>query len=466
MRSLKLLYIPLFVSLISVSCKKESSPSDPTEEEPYLTVNTWIQETMDIYYYWEDNVRDDVDGTMQPENYFESMLYEDDIFSYMSDDSEELLNDLDGISYEAGYSPAFGQFSNSEGVFIIVEFVYPGTPAEEAGLKRGDIILGINGNDLTTVNYQNLYYSEGPSVLSLGEYTVDGEGRASIGSSGRTITVDKEVLDLSPVVLTKIHETGDHKIGYLFYASFTNGTNGIYNDEVLNEFQKFKDQGITDLVIDLRYNPGGSISASTNMANAIVPASNANAEDVFVNFKYNSYLQNYFSTREGPDSPNLVVNFDPPTLSLGLDRIYFLATGSSASASELIINGLRPYMDVYAIGENTYGKFYGSFVLTGEDATPPNDYAVVPVTLKYANADGVTDFADGLEPDFEAEENIFDPLPLGDPNDPLFATAIEHITEGAVVAKRKPEYIMPYQKLIDPIKMQKGTITRKAPVIK
>lgn len=457
----------LVIAALSFQGCKDNPTSGPTGTPgEYGAVNKWILDEMDIYYFWQDNIPDEVNGEVQPEDWFNSMLKthgDPDIFSYIVDDKEELLNELDGISYEAGYSPSFGQFSNSDGVFIVVEFVYPDTPAEEAGLERGDIILGVNGQDLNINNYLDLYYSEGPSVLSMGEYIYNEETESgSIGDSGETITVDKAVLELSPVVKTSIVDTSSHKIGYLYYSGFVNGENGSYNQEVLQVFQQFTSEGITDLVIDLRYNPGGSINASRVLANAIVPQTNAAAEDIFVQYQYNDFLQNYFSENEGPNSPNLVVRFEDPTLSLGLERIYFLTTGSSASASELIINGLEPYMDVYSIGENTFGKFYGSFVLTDNNS----DYAIVPVTLKYANALGVTDFRDGLEPDFAAQENIFDPYPLGDVNDPFFGTAIEHITQGTVSAKAKFVSPIPYESLPDPIKLRKGNIMMENPKLK
>jgi C-terminal processing protease CtpA/Prc len=460
MRKLRISTLAVAVIILFASCKENSSGPEPEPGEFY-SVNSWIQAEMDVYYFWEDYVPDSVNGDLQPEDYFEGMLKEDDIFSYMTDDKETLVNDLNGISYEAGYSPAFGRFNNSDGVFIIVEFIYPGTPAEEAGLERGDIILAINGEDLNINNYIDLYYAEGTSVLSMGMYVYDEQTQSgSITAVNETKTVQKAVLDLNPIVTTQIHQTGGHKIGYMYYAGFVNGTNGIYNDAVIEAFEDFQSQGITDLVIDLRYNPGGSINASVNMANVIVPQNNANDEDVFVRFQYNSFLQDYFAEQEGPDSPNLVVRFDQPQFSMGFDRIYFLTTGSSASASELIINGLEPYMDVYSIGENTFGKFYGSFVLTDDNSS----YAVVPVSLKYANALGVTDFRDGLEPDFVAEENIFDPYALGDVNDPLFSTAIEHITQGSVSAKTKFLSPIQYVPLPDPIELRKGNILMEGPI--
>ena len=133
-----------------------------------------------------------------------------------------------------------------------------------------------------------------------------------------------------------------------------------------------------------------------------------------------------------------------------------MATQSSASASELLISGLAPYMDVFSIGENTFGKFYGSFVLTGLALEPAINYAITPVTFKYENAVGFTDFSDGLTPDFFVEENLFEPFPIGDENDPLISTALEHILTGNVSAKSKLS--KPYTLLPNPIKIQKGNV--------
>lgn len=465
-RSITLAAALLISAGLFQACKDNpSSPSGPSGE--YGELNSWILNQMDIYYFWQDYVPDELNGDISPEDWFESMLKEDDIFSYIVDDYQELLNDINGISYEAGYSPAFGRFSGTDSVFIIVEFTYPDTPAEDAGMQRGDIIVGINGQDLTISNYLDLYYSEGPSELTLGEYFYDeAEERNRILRTDSTITVQKAVLDLDPVVHTTTIDTSGHKIGYVYYAGFRNGTDAKYQESLNQVFTDLIGQGVTELVIDLRYNPGGSISAAVNMANAIVPPVNASANDVFVSFQYNEFLQNEFAEQQGPDSPNLFARFEDGPVNFGFDRVYFLQTGSSASASELIINGLEPYMNVYGVGTNTFGKFYGSFVLTGDRANPPNNYGIVPVTLKYANANGVSDFREGLEPDFEVAENIFDPLPLGDVNDPLFGTAIEHITQGMVSAKPRALPPIPFQLLPDPVEIRRGNILMENPDLK
>lgn len=452
------LRITLAVAFIfALSCKETPSVSTQLSEEQLI--NNWIREQMDIYYFWEDLVPKTAPENMEAEAFFKSMLDASDIFSFITNDSESLTSELNGVSYEAGYSPTFGRFNGSNDVFIIVEFVYPDTPAEAAGIERGDLILGINGETLTISNYLTLYYSEGPSTLSMGSYVFNEETqKGSISQSDEVITVEKAVLELDPVVYTNTYEYGADKIGYLFYSGFLNGESDQFIESVNNAFINFKNEGITDLVIDLRYNPGGRVTAAVNMANAIVPQTNAKNNDVFVSYVYNSFIQNYYTEREGPNSENLFLRFNNSDFTFGLDRVYFLTSNSSASASELIINGLDPYMDVYSIGENTFGKYYGSFVILGESATPPNNYAIVPVVFKYANALGVTDFVDGLAPDFSAEENIFQPYPIGDVNDPLFSVAIEHITKGAVITKPVNRKIPSFERLPDPIRQRNAEV--------
>jgi hypothetical protein len=114
-------------------------------------------------------------------------------------------------------------------------------------------------------------------------------------------------------------------------------------------------------------------------------------------------------------------------------------------------------MDVRLVGTNTVGKFYGSFVLTGRDASPPNNYAVVPVSLQYANADGFSDFRDGLTPDIPATENLLNPLPLGDVNDPLLSAALDDISGNVLV---KTPTRLPYELLRDPYRLKKGNVLR------
>jgi len=135
---------------------------------------------------------------------------------------------------------------------------------------------------------------------------------------------------------------------------------------------------------------------------------------------------------------------------MGLNKLYILTGGGTASASELTITGLKPYMDVITVGETTYGKYTGSITLKPEFYFDKNEYdefenwGLQPIVLRYANSQGVTDFKDGFIPDIPAEDDLFSGIPLGARQDPLIKAAIEDITGSQVVAMKKAKIETPY----------------------
>ena len=414
--------------LLSVGFFVQCSDDPTGVGSQYLDVNSWIQNQMSTYYYWNFVVPRLAPGNLAPEQFFEDILYEMDEFSYMTDDAETLLNQLNGSQYSSGISPAILSFSDRDQLFMVVKYVYPDSPAQQAGLKRGDIILSVNGQSLRSSNYQELLQINGNVSYGLGSYALDQETqKVSITDLDSVVSVQKEVLQLDPIITTKVIETGGKRIGYLFYAQFIDGTADSFINGLNERLAELKAQHIDELVIDLRYNPGGRITAATQFANALVPLEAAQSEEIFVEFEYNSLLENFYQTSEGADSENLFLRFQEGPVNMGLDRIYVLTTNETASASELLINGLKPYMEVITVGSNTLGKYYGSFVITGTFQSPPVYYAILPVTLKYLNANQETDFIDGLEAQIVASENILSPKPLGDPADPLLEAAISDI---------------------------------------
>jgi C-terminal processing protease CtpA/Prc len=441
MKRLLLFSFGLFVSLgFFTQCS-----DDPTGVgSEYLEVNSWIRNQMSNYYYWNFVVPRMAPGNLAPEQFFEEILYTTDEFSYMTDDAETLLNELSGSQYSSGFSPAILSFSDQDQLFMVVKYVYPGSPAQLAGLQRGDIILSVNGQTLNSANYQELLQINGTVSYGLGSYSLDEvTQQVNITDLDSVISVQKDILQLDPVITTKVIETGGKRIGYLFYAQFIDGTADLFINGLNEQLAELKAQQIDELVIDLRYNPGGRITAASQFANALVPLESAQNKDIFVEFEYNSLLENFYQNTDGVDSENLFLRFQEGPVSMGLERIYVLTTNQTASASELLIHGLKPYMEVITVGSNTLGKYYGSFVITGTFQSPPVYYAILPVTLKYINADQESDFIDGLEAQIGASENILSPKPLGDPTDPLLEAAISDILGEPVSAKPLPTTFSP-----------------------
>jgi C-terminal processing protease CtpA/Prc len=156
--------------------------------------------------------------------------------------------------------------------------------------------------------------------------------------------------------------------------------------------------------------------------------------------QYNSMLHSYLVDQYGSSSLNDYFtdkieqtdkNPATPINTLNMKRVYFLVSDNTASASELLINGLRPLMDVKVIGINTNGKYTGSTTIKDYDESgnvnPNHKWAMQPIIVKYTNSIGVSDYIDGLDPDIRAEEDFAALLPFGDPNEDLLKIALAHI---------------------------------------
>ncbi|MCP9200719.1 S41 family peptidase [Gramella sp. GC03-9] len=395
-----------------------------------------VPELADSYFSSNSDKFEYLDNFSSPEELFETLIYDLDRFSFITDDYETLEEQFQGISGSTGIKYGIGQISGTSNIFGYIQYVLPGTSAEEAGLKRGNIFTEVNGQKLTTANFQNLINSN-TITINVGEVQ-DG----TIILSDRTVTLTDDPYTANPVYISKVLNIENRKIGYLMYNSFI----GDFDDELNAAFAQLKAEGIDDLVLDLRYNGGGSVVSAIDLASMITGQFEG---EVFMKEMWNEEYQAYF---EENDPERIVNRFDSTirtgeaTNSLNLNKLYVLTTAATASASELVINGLDPYIDVVQIGTNTTGKFQASVTLydspdfSKEGRDEDHTYAMQPLVFKSINSAGRTDYIDGLDPDISYTEDLGNMGVLGDPEEPLLQAAIHNILGRAPLKQSQAAY--------------------------
>ena len=408
----------LLAVVILVGCNND----EPTSENAY--VNNWILDNMETYYLWNADLPKSPSKAPTPDVFFESLLSNEDRFSWIQENYQELLNSLQGVNKEAGYE--FLLYRDNvvrDNVLAQVVYVKTGSPAASTDLKRGDIITQINGQQITMTNYSSLLDQiDENHTVKYSRYNFSTSVFEDKGTLSFTTTEFAE----NPNFIHQVIEIGDKKIGYYVYNFFATGptaTSTQYNDEMDAIFAQFKAQGITDLVLDLRYNSGGAESATINLASMI--GTGVTAADVFTIREYNSILKPQLS------QDALIRKFVSKSQNVGSmlshNRVYVLTKDRTASASELLINGLKPYMNVFIIGDTTVGKNVGSISLY-EPNDPKNTWGMQPIIVKSYNKLNQSDYSNGFIPNIANNDNNLVLKPLGDLEENLLSLAIEHIT--------------------------------------
>ncbi len=427
------------------SCKKHNDTCELT-----CDINQFIWKGMNTYYLWQDSIPALADNRFHsqeelenfvnmypdPEFFFENLLWkrgEVDRWSWIVDDYEELEAYFQGVRKTSGAKfKLYLTAENSSDVFGVVRYVLPGSDAEEKGIHRGDLFASVNGVQLTTSNYRQLLFDAGSFTLDLGDYQYDtGNQSVNIIPNGQHVELINTEYNENPVFIKTVFNTTAGKIGYLMYNSFTSN----YDHDLNEAFAYFQTEGISDLILDLRYNGGGSVRTAIYLAGMISGQWNG---EIFSREIWNSKMNQWLQENH----PEWAVNYftgemqDGTTInSLHLNRLYVITTGDSASASELVINALRPYMPVYTIGTTTHGKYAASVTLydspdfTKNNVNPEHHWAMQPIVLKEVNATG--DYApEGFAPDETIIENITQMGELGDENEPLLQASLNYITNG------------------------------------
>ncbi len=426
--------LTLFLLIISIgilgSCKDEEDVAPDLDNQeapsPNIRINNWIKDVMDQVYYWLEDMKVPIANTSNPEEYFESFLFRPtDRFSAIYPNYQELINSLSGVSTEAGYELSLLRESNdNENVVGLITYVKKNSPAKNEGLIRGDLLTQINGVTMNMNNFQSVLRGRSaPHEVTIRRYD---ESTQSYGAP-QVFNMNTVEIEESPNFLDTVFTIDSHKIGYVVYHFFAPGVSSqplAYDNEMDEIFAKFKAEGINELIVDFRYNGGGFVSSAVNLASLIGP--NINSEKVFSKTKYNSFLSNF------DDFKNVQTKFRDKSQNIGNQlksgTVYILTSTRTASASELIINGLKPYMNVAIIGGKTTGKNVGSAALQDRENIN-NNYGLLPIISKSFNSLDRSDYGNGFEPDLSVREIDFLPFrQFGDTRDPLLSAAINMIT--------------------------------------
>ena len=429
-----------FLALTSCFSDIDDDPISDTE------IKDFVWKGLNLWYFWQgtDSAPDLADNRFSndtdyinflnsfdsPNQLFYSLLSSEDRFSWIVDDYFALSGSLSGVSKNNGMAFGLGLIDNGPNVFGYVQYVLPNSSASENNVIRGDIFLTVNGSQLTADNYLSLISSD---VYTIGLAELDNNDNLIL--TGEEITLTKQIYQENPIYISNTFEVNGIKVGYLMYNRFLSD----YDQQLNQVFANFVAEGVDELVLDLRYNPGGSVNSAINLGSMITGNT---TNDVYLKQIWNNKIQSTFTDED-------VTRYFAQTLSngnsinsLNLNKVYILAQNSSASASELVINALEPYIDVIHIGDVTRGKNEFSITLyDNPDCAflPPNTdcngsinpnhtWAMQPLVGRSENAEGFSDYTNGLTPDISLDESLSNLGVLGQQDEPLLARAIQHLT--------------------------------------
>jgi len=448
----KCFFLFLGLSLFVLSCSNDddgiqNGPTPNPNPSANVIAQDFMWQAMNLWYFWQGDVADLADDRFatdaeytaylesftDPEGFFyDTLLFGEDRFSFENENYEELVSSLSGISQSNGVEFGLGLIGDTGNVFGFVQYIWPDSDASTKNISRGEFFTRVDGVQLTTGNYRELLFGDN-STYTLGMATITDN---TISDSAKEVTLTKvqnQVED--PILVAKTLDVNGTKVAYLMYNRFLSS----FNEDLNDAFATFKAEGATELVLDVRYNPGGSVNTSRLLASMIY---GTNTSDVYIKQRWNNkiqaqlsddFLTDYFANSTGSS----------PINTLNLSRVFVIATESSASASELVMNGLAPYIDVIHIGETTSGKNEFSITLVDDpgnsfvynsdregNINPQNSWGLQPLVGRNENADGFSDYTSGLVPDIAISEDLTNLGTLGEVSEPLLARALEEIAPG------------------------------------
>lgn len=435
------LYLLGFLTACDEEWIKPTPKPDP-ENKVTLKVNEFIYEGLRSEYLWENTINwNAIDFKKEKDShaFFKRLIYKDDRWTSLTDNAEAWNQGFAGISTTYGFDLRFSYIGQTDELVAIVRYVYPGTPADRAGIRRGDLLLKLNGGPITVKNYADFY--DKPTIVVnkgiLKDKTLTAE---PVGVAMTAVEMYQD-----PILKDTVINKDGHRVGYLCYSDYTERSTA----ELIKVFTRFKTAGVTDVVLDLRYNGGGYVSTARALCSILAPEAAMKKKERFLFKLWNENYMSYWKSKGRNDE--LYETFvDTLGINMNLNRLYILTGKGTASASELTLTGLTPYMDVVQIGDTTHGKFCGGIVLMPKhlwwDKSASyyqeiKNWGMYVMIYKFSNKRN-DEFPRGFAPKYVVKEYLLELYPFGDERDPLLGKALELIT-GKQVAKARSRRIQP-----------------------
>ena len=391
-----------------MSITQKAGASDPVVQ--------WVDERLQQEYYWLDEYNakhNSFDFTLSADKFLSQSLLSlttniDDggydskgnryVYSYIQKISGGGTSSGTRATSVSGYglflaSTVWLLEENGSRYGFAVEHVYPGSSAEAAGIRRGDIIGQVKGNDITSSNLNDYWYDL--QYGDMGTITVQRIDGTNSSVEPSTVSLSVGYYQENPVaysgLITLPEAVADSgkKIGYLSYLSF----DADYDTELIDALRKLGEEGITDLILDLRVNGGGSVNSSILLASSILGSSYEG--------KIYATLDRHEKNKYDDSVCKLVTHNGTTALpSLNMPALWVIASNGTASASEMVIVGLDGLdVPVTVVGARTEGKNCGMDVI--EKTFGSTTYSYAPITFLNLNAKGFNDYGEGIEPDID-----------------------------------------------------------------
>lgn len=407
--------LPLLILLLLViqGCKKDHN------QEGSNTIDSSVQFTADtfndLYLWYQSMPTVELQTVSTPDDYINKVRYAKDNWSFAM--SYSALNELLESGESSGWGAGFA-FDNQDLLRII--YVYNNSPMGKAGVKRGWQIKAINGKTVASISDDEVNAAINNNPSNSFQF-IKNDG------SETTLNLTKGGITINTVLYSAVYKEGDHNIGYLVFSDFLNSS----VNELNVAFNDFNNQGVTDLILDLRYNGGGTLDSADSLVALL-------AGKPFKDNIYNTLTYNNKHVRYGYQS---VIGLKDN--SIQLDHLVVITTSSTASASELVISGLKPYLNLTLIGSTTHGKPVGMDIKGNTNL----DLAVAPISFRNTNSEGYTDYFDGIPVDYNVADNATQDW--GNRADGCLRAALNYIGSGTIGLTTTKSAIIPSRLIYD-----------------